>query len=136
MLDDRNFFRRRLHFFRHFNDARQRRVALHDAFEDVAKDAFYLAVNQVIDLELVKPVRLFKLPGPRSTHDDFWLVLFDNRMGDDFNELMRVERHVVLAEDLCVNVSSVGNPERIMSVNRDYFSFRSDELFRGWLCNR
>ena len=119
MTDDRNFFDRRLHLFRNFDDSRQRRIALHDALEEIAEDAFDLAVDQIVDLELVQPVRLFQLPGARTAHHDLRSIFFDHRMRDDLDELVRVKRHQVFAEDLGVNVSRVGDAERVVRMNGD-----------------
>ena len=57
MAHNRNLFDRRLRLLRELDDARQRRVAFDDALEQFAEDALDLAVNQIINLELVEPVR-------------------------------------------------------------------------------
>jgi hypothetical protein len=95
MLNDRNLLNGRLHFFRDLNNARQARIALNDAAEKLSKDLLDLSINQVVDLEFVEPVRFFELPGARSADNDLWFVLLDDGMGNDANELMRIDRHQV-----------------------------------------
>src|SRR2546421_6005098 len=96
MAHDWNLFDRRLRVLREFDDARQTGVALDDALEEFAEDALDLAVNQIVNLELVEPGRFFQLPRAGAADDDLRFVLKDRRMRDDAYELVRVQRHQAL----------------------------------------
>ena len=84
VFDDRNLFDSRLHALRHFDDSFERWIAGHHALEQIAEDALDLAVDQVIDVEFIQPLGALKLPGAGTTDDDFWSILLDYRVRDDF----------------------------------------------------
>src|SRR5258706_15264093 len=92
--------------------------ARHNAPEDIVENALDLTVDQVVDLKLIKAVCLLQLPGAWPTHNDLRLIFFDDRMSNDFEKLGSVKRHQVFAEEFGVNFSRVGNPQRVMRVNR------------------
>src|SRR5882724_583168 len=130
MFDYRNLFYGGLHFFRKFDDAWQAWIAGKDASKQVVEDSFNFAIDQVVNLELVKPVCLFQLPGAGSADDDLRFVFLNDRMGDDANELMRIYRHQVFSGQLGINVGGVGDTEWVMSMDRQDPGLRSHELLQ------
>ena len=55
-------------------------------------------------------------------------IFFQNRMRNDLDEFVRVERHQVLAADLGVNVCCIRDPKRVMGVNGHDLRLRSHKL--------
>src|SRR5437762_13139982 len=100
MANDRNLFHSRLHALGNFDDSIERRIARHHSLEKIAEDTLDLAVDQIIDVELIKAISAFQLPGARPADDDLWLVLLDNRVLDDLEKLSRVDGDQVLARNL------------------------------------
>src|SRR5437899_4260033 len=74
MLDHGNLFDRRLHFLGHLDDPLERWITGHHALEEIAKDSFDLAVDQVIDIEFVQTLGPFQLPGARAANDNLWPI--------------------------------------------------------------
>ena len=74
-----NLFHCRLHVLWHFDDSRQRRIARHDALEDVVENTLDLAIDQVVDLKLVKPVCLFQLPRTGTANNNLWLIFLQSQ---------------------------------------------------------
>src|SRR6266498_5766887 len=107
MTDDRNLFNCCLHLLGDLDNSWQRWVALHDATEEIVENALDLAIDQVVDLKLVEPVCLFQLPNAGTANNNLWTIFPDCRMGDDFQELMRIKWSQVLAENFGVNVCGV-----------------------------
>ena len=130
MLYDRNFFDGRLHALGNFDYPFERRIAGHHPFEKIAEDPFDLAVDQIIDLEFVQTVCALQLPRTWSADNNLRLVLCYYRMRDDLEKLGGVDGNQVLTGDLRIDISGVRNPERVVRVNRDYFSFRTNKLFQ------
>ena len=128
MTHDRNLFNGCLHLLWYLDNSWQTGIALHDALEEIAEYSLYLTVDQIVDLKLVKPPRFFKLPGPWTANNNFRPVFLDNRMRDNFDELMRVERHQVLAEDFGVNVGGIGDAKWVVRVNGKDLRVRADKL--------
>src|SRR6185436_8925750 len=120
MPHDWNLLNSRLHVFGNLDYSRQLRIARHNAPEEIVENTFDLAVDQVVDLKLIKAVCLLQLPGAWPTDNDLRLVFFNNRMSNDFEKLSSVKRHQVFAEEFGVNFCRVGNPQRVMRVNRQY----------------
>ena len=83
MPDHGDFFDGRLHTLGHFDDALERGIAGHHSFEEIAEDAFNLAIDQVIDVEFVQTICPFQLPRSRTADDYLRLEFLDRRMGDD-----------------------------------------------------
>ena len=100
MLHHGNLFDRRLHFLRHLDDPLERWIAGHHALEEIAEYAFNLAIDQIIDVELIQAVSAFQLPGAGAADDDFRSVFLNNRMLYNFQEFSRVYRNQVLSGDL------------------------------------
>ena len=107
MTNNRNLFNRRLHLFGNLDDSRQLRIARHDAPEEIVENAFDLAIDQVVDLKLLKAVCLLQLPGAGPTYNNLRLIFLDNRMGDDLEKLSGVKRHQVFAKEFRVNFRGV-----------------------------
>src|SRR5712691_2896293 len=99
MLHHGNLFDRRLHFLRHLDDPLERRIAGHHSFEEIAKYALDLAVDQIVDFEFVETVGTLQLPRSRTTDDDLRLELRDDGMRNDLEKLSRVNGNQVLAGD-------------------------------------
>src|SRR5207244_3444536 len=100
MLHDGNLFNRRLHFLGHLDDPLECWITGHHSFEEIAEHTFDLAVDQIIDVELIKAISAFQLPGARPADDDLWPVLLNNRVLDDLEKLSRVDGNQVLAGNL------------------------------------
>src|SRR3954471_9954660 len=100
MTDDWNLFYGRLHRLRHFDDAFERRIAGHDALEQLAEGALDLAIDQVIDVEFIQTLRALELPCARAADHNLRPVFFDYRMFYDLEKLSRVQRNEVLAGNL------------------------------------
>lgn len=109
MTDNRNLFHRCLHVFRHLDDSRQRRVALHDAREKLIENPLDLAINQVVDLKLIKPPCLLQLPGARAANNNLGVIFLNDWMSDNLKELSRVQGCQIFAEKFGVNIGSVGD---------------------------
>src|SRR6185436_6127525 len=107
MTNNRNLFNRRLHIFWNLDDSRQLRIARHDACEEIVENALDLAIDQVVDLKLIKPVCLLQLPGAGPAYNNLRLIFLDNRMGDDLEKLSGVKRHQVLAKEFGVNLRRI-----------------------------
>ena len=128
MSHDRNLFHRRLHRFRHFDNSFERRIGGHDPLEQIAEDAFYFAVDQIIDIEFIQAFGAFELPCAGTANHDLRPVFCDNRMFDDFEKLGGVQRNQVLAGNLRIDIGGVGNPQRVMSMNGQDLRLRPDKL--------
>ena len=100
MPHDRNLFHGRLRSLQQFYDSLQRWITGHHSLEKIAEDTLDLAVDQIIDVELIKAISAFQLPGARPADDDLWPVLLDNRVLDDLEKLSRVDGNQVLAGNL------------------------------------
>src|SRR5437660_4524806 len=100
MPHDRNLFHGRLRRLRQLDDSLERGITGHHSFEEIAEYTFDLAVDQIIDVELIKAISAFQLPGARAADNDLWPVLLDNRVLDDLEKLSRVDGDQVLAGDL------------------------------------
>ena len=100
MLDHGNLFDRRLHFLGHLDDPLERWIAGHHALEEIAEDSFDLAIDQIIDVELIKAVSALQLPGAGAADDDFRSVFINNWMLYNLQEFGRVYRNQILSGDL------------------------------------
>src|SRR6266576_5942581 len=130
MPDDGNFLDGRLHALGNLDYALESWVTGHHAFEKIAEDPFDLAVDQIIDLEFVQAFGPLQLPGAGSANDYLRPVFRDDWMLNDLQKLGRVYGDKILARDLGINIGRIGNAQRIVRVDSDYFSFRSDEFLQ------
>src|SRR5882724_1544757 len=130
MTDHGNLFDGCLHVFRNLDDSGQRWIALHDTREDIAEDSFNLPVDQVVNPKLVKTVCLFQLPGAGPAHNNLWTIFPDCRMGDNLEELMRIEGSQIFPEDLGVNICRIGDAEWIVGVYGQHFRLRANKFLK------
>src|SRR6266545_1494228 len=130
MTDNRNLFNRCLHLLGDLDNSWQGWVAFHDAIEKIVENALDFAIDQVVNLKLVEPVCLFQLPGPGAADNNLWTIFLDYRMGDDLQELMRIKRSQVLAENFGVNVRCVRDAQRVVGMNGQHLRLRTHEFLQ------
>jgi hypothetical protein len=100
MSNDRDLVDSWLQVFRNLYDSRQAWITLQNAREQIRKNLFDLAVDEVIDFEFIETISFLELPRTRTTDNDLRLVLQNGGMRYDFYELVCVYRHQVFAGEL------------------------------------